>query len=319
MPLDSIPSWIKPASFQAGQEGFEAGLGAARVQQAATEHAAQLQMEAQRLKQSADTENARLSQAEQMAQMEAQARKEISNQNFQRQQQQDLIKQAEFSAKLGLSRDKLDQDNALAQQKAKESAYRFSQGQGAAAYLKEHPGDTAGAFMNFPGALGIPGIANALKPTEKLGDPEVQDIPGVGRVVKVPGSKDWRLVQNPKDKIIRDPKDGSVIAIKPDNTTQVIVPPKVSKSDDVLGAAAGDAVPTPSLLERAASLIGIKNQTPPRSSNASPFKEGQQIRNKKDGKMYVIKNGVPVPVDEQKPSAPESATSHDEMQDDEEE
>ena len=33
----------------------------------------------------------------------------------------------------------------------------------------------------------------------------------------------------------------------------------------------------------------------PEAEKKLPFKEGERIRNKKDGKMYVVKNGVPVP------------------------
>lgn len=38
---------------------------------------------------------------------------------------------------------------------------------------------------------------------------------------------------------------------------------------------------------------------------AMPFQEGQKVRNKKDGKTYIVKNGVPVAVDAPSDEAPE--------------
>ena len=278
MALGALPPWIsvQPQDFvRAGQEGADAGLSAARIEQAGRLHAEQLGMEAQRMKQKAAAEAARLSQAEHIAEMETQARQEIAQQNRLREDQQNLIQNAQRQAEFGLHRSRLEQQDALAQAKDREAAMSFAQTAGLAAYLKANHGDMAGALMQFPHARQIVSALKAPKPPDEIGAVESQDIEG-GRILSRKGSKDYKFIPNEKPKTFHESKTGEVFRVNPDGTQEIIRSPRKTAAEQFLESHGGET-------------------NAPASANPSPFKEGQKVRHK-DGSIWIIKGGVPVPV-----------------------
>lgn len=297
MALDNIPSWLNvhPQDFvQAGQQGAETGLGVARLEQAGQQHSAQLAQEANRQRQIADYEAAQLSQHEHLAEMEMQARREIAQQNRLREDQQHLITNAYHQAEVGLGRDRIDQRNALADAISREKAATYAEESGLAQHIAKG-GTMAEGLMKFPRARGI---AAALKANQAEADGAVtvQDVPGIGKVIKRAGSSHWQVIPTEKPRVIQDHKDGSIRLLHPDGTLQVVKPPVASATDEMTGLNGNTntnttATSTPGIFSR---LFGGGSAAAP----ATPFKEGQPIRNRKDGKMYVVKGGIPVPVEE---------------------
>ena len=120
-----------------------------------------------------------------------------------------------------------------------------------------------------------------------------------------------------------DPTTGAISVVRP----REYQPPKISTFDsqshaalakqesDLVAQLSGNDLPTAQAdaarnklrnLRWAMTQISGKYAKPPgpattgtaTSAAATPFAEGQVVRNKKDGKLYKITGGVPVPVDE---------------------
>jgi len=227
MALGSLPPWldVTPSSFvQAGQEGANAGIASAHLQQSADQHSAQLGMEAQRLRQQGAAEAARLSQQEHLAMMEAQARKEIADQDFQRQQQKQLITNAYRQSQLGLEKSRLEQKQALADAVDREKAMTYAQESALAQHIAAG-GDMATGLAKFPRARGIAGALKTQQESE-LGPPIATKIPGVGTVVNQKGTKQTHFVSDTSRTLHN--KDGSVDMINADNSLTQIKPPAIT-------------------------------------------------------------------------------------------
>ncbi len=294
--LGEIPPWLRvtPDSFvHAGQEGAESGLGAAHVIQAgnqmrlaAEQHAAQLEQERQRLGQQSQLENARLSQQQHLAEMEMQARKEIAEQNHLRLQQENLQLNAYRQAEVGLRRAELDRRQALNDAVAREKAKNYADEQGLADWIAKG-GSMASGLAQFPGGRGNAMALKVTAPKPPLGAPKITHTE-MGDVMTLDGSDRYSLnrIREPQ-KIVR--KDGAVDLLMPDMTIKRVGQPTRAVDPMLSGGVAAGAVPIPPSAATPAS--------------GSPFKEGQRIRNKKDGGIYVIQNGVPVPASTATPAA----------------
>jgi len=202
MAIGQIPPWldVNPSQFvRAGQEGAEAGLGVARLRQSAQSDAARLGLEADALAQKAQSDAAHLSQQEHIAQMEMQARKEIAEQNRLREDQQMLIQNAYHQAEIGLGKARIDQQRALADEKAKEAAMTFAQESALAQHIAAG-GDLATGLMKFPRGKGL---ARALNPAQDYEGPtRTEEIEG-GTVISRPGSSHWQYVPKPKTAAVK--------------------------------------------------------------------------------------------------------------------
>lgn len=201
MAIGSTPPWldVKPSDFvHAANEGASAGLGAARLRQAGESEAGRLALEAQSINERAAAQEAQLSEHERIAQMEAQTRKEIAQQNQLRETQQLAIQQAYHQAQIGLGKQRIDEQKAIANAKAKEAAMTYQQEQGAAQYLKENPGDVAGALLNFPRARSVVGVISRSQGKEPMsGINEMTDSKGNRFYQSGPGSV--RRIPQPMD------------------------------------------------------------------------------------------------------------------------
>jgi len=319
MAIGEIPSWlnVNPAQFvQAGQEGATTGLGVAHLDEARAQHSAELALQEQHMRQQAQVEAARLSQQEHLAQMEAQARHEIAQQNFARQQQEQLLTNAYRQSEIGLGKARLDQRQALADAIGREKALTYAQ-ESALAQHVANGGDMASGLAQFPRARAIATALKSSMPEGELGELEVQDLPGIGKVLRQRGSKRYQLIPEEKHKQVKN-KDGSIDWIMPDGTVQNIKPAPKGPADEMLQKPKVDTTTTttsPGMWQKVQNLFNSDSGTPavatPTAPTASPFQEGQRIRNRKDGNIYIIKGGVPVPVDNAAPA--ESAPTDEEQ------
>lgn len=126
MAIGTIPDWIRgPNTLQALSSGASAGSAVARTEQEGVSESARLGMEAQRMRQSAAIEQARLAQADEHAQMEFQARQKLAEQNQLREQQRLNIENAYKTAALGIAKGRLEQTQSAAEEKAKAAALTF--------------------------------------------------------------------------------------------------------------------------------------------------------------------------------------------------
>lgn len=132
MAIGSIAPWldVKPSDFiRAANEGASAGEAAARTQleaegqrQRARSEAQRLALEAQSLNANAEHQAQVLSQQERLTMMEQAHRDEILKQDRMRQDQKMLIDNAYKTAQIGIAKDRVDNQKALADAKAKEAA-----------------------------------------------------------------------------------------------------------------------------------------------------------------------------------------------------
>ncbi len=318
MAIDSLPSWLSvtPRDFvQAGNEGANTGLGAAHVIQAGNQMRIAEQQHAAQLAQQAALENAHLSQHQHLAEMEMQARKEIAEQNHLREQQQNAQLNAYRQSEVGLRRANLEREQALNDAQAREKAKQYADEQGLANWIA-HGGSMASGLAQFPGGRGN---AMALKSNTiaKLGAPEITHTEA-GDIFNQEGSRVSHFVPKGKERVIQD-KNGAINILMPDHTLAPVRVPQTTVDPYLSGGGAAAApVSKPGILSRLFGGDSAVPIPPPAAAPAStsPFKEGQQIRNKKDGGIYVIQNGVPVPVSKSAPAANVPAvlgdTSHDE-------
>jgi hypothetical protein len=155
MALGEIPPWlnVQPSDFvRAGSAGAEAGLGAAKVA-----------LEAKAQSDQAALQAARLSQAERIANMEMQARREIAEQNRLREDQQLAIQSAYHTAQIGVAKDRIAEQQALAEAKGRAAANQMARNAGFAEYIKAHPEDMIGGYAQFGPESNV---VNALRMTQ---------------------------------------------------------------------------------------------------------------------------------------------------------
>ena len=175
MAIGSIPPWIRgPNTLEALSSGAGAGGSAARTEQAGQFESARLGMEAERMRQGAAIQQAQLQQAAEQHAIEFQARAKLAEQNQEREQQRLNIENAYKTAALGIAKGRLEETQAIADQKAKAAALMFQQEQGFHNYLKEHPGDILGAWQSFPRVS--PQMVNATREAIQHGAPDKLEV-----------------------------------------------------------------------------------------------------------------------------------------------
>src|SRR5215470_17879183 len=126
MALDIPLPWLHtPDTIGALSAGASAGGRAAATAQQGEFESARLAADAFQHNERNKLEAARLSQDERIAMMEAQTRKEIAQQNQLRENQRLEIEQAYHQAQLGLARSRLEEQDAIAKQKAKVASDRL--------------------------------------------------------------------------------------------------------------------------------------------------------------------------------------------------
>lgn len=164
-----------------GAAGGQAGLEAVRTAQGGAEvglRSRQLALEAQQqiiqAQQAANT----LASHERIANMEAQARKEITEQNRLREDQQNAISNAMRSMQIGIAKQKVADDEAIANQKAIDAALTYKDEVGLADYIRGG-GDPATGLLTYRRAAKLADAYANLK-SGMPGGPEAIDIPGSG-------------------------------------------------------------------------------------------------------------------------------------------
>src|SRR5215475_6326930 len=134
MPLDIPTPWLHtPDTIGALSSGAAAGGRAAATAQRGELEGARLAADAMQHNERNKLEAARLSQDERIAQMEAQTRKDIAQQNQLRENQRLEIEQAYHQAQLGMARSRLEEQDAIAKQKARDASAKIMREQNFAA------------------------------------------------------------------------------------------------------------------------------------------------------------------------------------------
>lgn len=287
---------VNPRDFvQAGAEGAQAGLAAARIQQQSQQEGAQNDLASRRLALQADQEarqasqaEAQLSQQAQLAQMEMQARQQIAEKAALRSSQQIAIQNAYKQAMLGIDQSRIDQTKAVADQKMKEAALMFADEQGFANEVGRGT-PVAEAFAKYPRTKASLVTSLGGQAEKDYGDIETTELPGGATAAfrrKSPGFK--MITEKPsKESAIQD----HTLKMRQDSLE------KAASKEDI-------GSPERAQLERRIKDIEsarIALTKGPGVTAPSPFKEGQRIRNRQDGKEYVVQDGQPVPVDESGP------------------
>jgi len=184
MPLDIPMPWLRgPDTLGALASGASAGAAAGRLQQESVNESGRLAMDANRLRQSAQLEQARLQQADEHAQMEFQARQKLTEQNQLREQQRLQIENAYKTASLGIAKGRLEQTQAAAEEKAKAAALTFQREQNFARAVASGVPPVE-AYRQFPVS---PSLLNAVSRTQLKEDKGTAPIIREGRfpIVKV--------------------------------------------------------------------------------------------------------------------------------------
>jgi hypothetical protein len=152
-------------------------------------------------------------------------------------------------------------------------------------------GDMATGLMKFPMARGIAGALKAGKDASTIGEVQITPVPG-GRIMSRAGTKEYKFIPDDKGRKIQN-ADGSIDLLMGDNTIKRVRGPQTTTDSSL--AAPPPTAGGPSIMDRVKGLFG--GGTPPPA--ASPFQEGAIIHSKTDkSKVFVVKNGVPVPVAE---------------------
>src|SRR5882672_4793303 len=130
MAIGTLPPWVRgPNAAEAISSGGSAGLGVARIQQEQQADSERMGMEAIRMRQGAQLEQARLQQAAQQHEMEFAARQKLAEQNQLREQQRLNIENAYKTAALGIAKGRLEETQQAAADKARAAALTFQREQ----------------------------------------------------------------------------------------------------------------------------------------------------------------------------------------------
>ena len=171
MALDIPLPWLRaPDTLGALSAGSSAGLGAARNAAAQEESAARLAADAIQHNERNKFEAARLDQAERLSAMENETRKEIAEQNRLRESQRMAIREAYQTAQIGLAKGRLEEQQAIADAKAKDAALRLQrEAQFSAAVAGGTP--VMQALQQYP----VPAsVINAVVQTQHREQPQVR-------------------------------------------------------------------------------------------------------------------------------------------------
>lgn len=273
-----IPSWLNvgPADFlRAREAGTQAGLEQQRIAQQGQQF--QQQLDHQKM----------------IAQMQADARKQITQQNAQMRQAQIEFQKQYHDAQVGLAQDRIQEMQAVQQAKSQEAAQQFAARQKFAALLKQGVPQEQ-ALYQVP-ELATPSNVAAITRTgtnKDYGDIETEEVqPGIMAAFRR-GSPGFHVLPGASTKMSNEQK------VIDDNLKQEYrsLQKRLTGYDPKSDASVQAQMQQIEQMRRANARGEQIPQGGPAST--SPFKEGQTIRNKKDGKMYVIKNGQPVPVDQ---------------------
>lgn len=233
MAIGTIPPWVRsPDTLGALSSGASAGSAVARTEQEGVSESARLGMEAQRMRQSAAIEQARLAQADEHAQMEFQAKQKLAEQNQLREQQRLNIENAYKTAALGIAKGRLEQTQSGAEEKAKAAALTFRREQ---AFAR----DVASGIPVMEAYQRNP-VSSAL-------------LSSIGHTQTKEDQADKPVIREGRYPIVRvNPKTGE--------STVVYTPQKKESAPDILGAANSESTsPQPGLLKR---LFGGGTPTP---------------------------------------------------------
>lgn len=199
MPLDIPLPWLRgPDVSGAIQGGASAGNAAARASSEAQNESVRLALEASNMQQRNQMEAQRLTQAERLAAMENQTRKEIAQQNQLREQQRMAIEQAYRQATLGIAKGRLEEQQAVADAKAKEAAMRIQRERDFGAAVAGGM-SVMDAYRKFPvPASVINAFTRAQPKPAKEGKPRYFN--SKGTIVEIdPETGESREVYKPKD------------------------------------------------------------------------------------------------------------------------
>jgi len=168
MALDIPLPWLRgPDAISALSAGASAGGRAASTALNTEMEGARLAADAMQHNERNKLEAAKLSQDERIAMMEAQTRKEIAQQNQLRENQRLEIEQAYHQAQLGIARSRLEEQDTIAKQKAKDASDKIMREQSFAAAVAGGM-NVMDAYRQFPVSASIlNAVTRSTKPAKE--------------------------------------------------------------------------------------------------------------------------------------------------------
>ncbi len=281
MAIDTIPSWVRgPNAAEAISSGASAGAHAASIAAGREESAARLAQDAMQHNQAVQMESARLSQQEHLARMEMQARKEVSEQNQLREQQRLAITDAYHQAELGVQKGRLEEQQAIAEAKARNAAASFQREQNFARDVASGVPVMEAYQRNPVGAS----VLNAIGRTQDTNKPIHVGEAIVRRQPDGTYKEEYRAPSSKKP--IKVGK--SLITIDEEGKPHVLYSGETPTSG-ILGAVAEPPAQAPGLMSRIRNVFSPSAPTPPASTAITPVpKDKTQL---KDGQVYETKRG----------------------------
>jgi hypothetical protein len=284
MAIGEIPSWVRgPNAPEAISSGGAAGLGIARIQQEQQNESQRIGMEAMRLRQASQLEQARLAQAAEQHQMEFEAKRKLAEQNQLREQQRLNIDNAYKTAALGIAQGRLEETQKVAEEKAKNAALQFQREQGFAR-------DVAAGVPVMEAYQRNPVAASVLSAVERSQDTNRPIHVGEAIVRRQPDGTYKEEYRAPSsNKPIKVGKN--LVKLNPDGTVKLLYGPGEESKSDILGAAGESSAPQPPGL-----MSRIKNVFSPSAPPAPPAPTDSKFGHPKVGEVrsgFRFKGGDP--------------------------
>lgn len=252
-------------------------LGGARLAQDAAQHAQAIQLQREKLAQDA-----------QQAEMELMAKQQAAQQQQLRQQQEMEIEKAYKQAQIGLRQREVDESAKVLEFKTQQAAQHTLIQQTAQQRIARGE-DPQKVWQELGPQAGVGLPAGLFRPPtrELLKEP---------RLVDVGGRKAAEMQAGHFAFLPRDPSElMTETEVIPATKGRAEIPETTEGGFFGFGGHKVPAVPA----VPATSARRITRHIPVRQSESSaPFKEGQRIRNRKNGKLYEVRNGEPVEVEE---------------------
>lgn len=295
-----MPSWLEPRSDPAAAfaSAYHAG--------------SQVAMEKRRLAQQAAT-----------AAMESATRAQIAHQNNLAEQQQIEVSKAYHDAQLGLRQRELDQEQQRISATAQQAAQTFQAQEQYRQRVKAGEDPNKVMLELWPslykGAGGFEPVARATRPFvpkavtvdgQKMFErapgqfafPPKEGVDIEGRMVRM---DELRHLEKQRETLDKEDANDPIGEMSADKDASKLGPAGKAARKRYLERQKQKTNLDRQIEQMRLGATGAKATLPESmtwTGTASPFKEGQTVRNKKDGKLYRIVNGQPVPIEE--PSKP---------------
>jgi hypothetical protein len=272
-----LPPWlnVSPRDFvSSASAGAAAGVSAGHLAESVVNDSARLALESQAQAARIQQAQEALAQHERIANMEMQARMEISRKAELLHNQQLAVQKAYKEGEIGVMQDRLQEAKTIAEAKSKAAAQQFSDEQGFLA-ARQRGLSVKDAMVLFPR------VRPALVTSLRLSEPTEAGNATIVEHAETPGVHYLRQATG-RESIVTKPNS---------NVPRITVP--INLGDPEQGKVSG--------LMSDPFIRSKMGTNAPSLTIQSPYAEGAKVRNKTTGKLFIIRNGIPVPADQPVP------------------